>query len=407
MTAEEYLTRLRRYGIRPSLERIRAALESFGRPDRLYSIVLITGTNGKGTCAKTMAEILSAHGVRTGLYLSPHLRTYTERYEMNGRRMARAELERAVSDQRTLLAERRIRLTEFEFLTLLAYRWFAFRRASWAVVEAGMGGRWDATNAADPEISIITGVGLDHVEFLGATCARIAGDKARIARKARALLVGPVDPAIRRVIRQTAYRIGARPEFFGPHPDPLPLRVRRGCGALPASIFGSDVGLAVQASRRILLSRFSPSAARRGVRRVRLPGRFQRARISGRPAVLDVAHNDSAFKALFRHLRDRFPKRPFEILIGMQRQKRGEAAILDFIGSCDRVRLIRLNHRRNKPAAMWKPFIRAATSRGVRVTEPAPMRRALPAAVRSTPAGAIMIVTGSFHTVREALEERE
>ncbi|OGH57634.1 MAG: hypothetical protein A3G34_13955 [Candidatus Lindowbacteria bacterium RIFCSPLOWO2_12_FULL_62_27] len=386
-----YLDHLAKRGIRPSLERIRAALHRAGRPDRRYGVVLVGGTNGKGTCAKALSEILLAHGRRVGLYTSPHLRSFRERYEIDGRSVGAAEFSREVASQRALLSEMRVRLTEFEFLTFLAYRLFAKHEVAWAVMEVGMGGRWDATNAADPRLSILTTIGLDHMEFLGRTVEKIAWDKAHIARRARPLLVGPVPTAARLAIRRVAATCRARPVF---------LSTRRiHSGRLPAEIYGSDLALALLAARKILKSDFRPAVARAGLRRASLPGRFEWRR----SVLLDVAHNEQALGALFAYLRKKFPERPLAVLLGMQRQKRGEERILPHLGCGDSVRLIRLAHARSKPMRLWRPFLRLARARGIDVHPPAPMKRAWSAAMRRLPENGRMVVTGSFITVREAL----
>lgn len=393
-----YLEGLRKYGIRPSLERIRRALDAVGRPDRLYSIVLITGTNGKGTCAKALAEILIAHGVRTGLYLSPHVFSYRERYEINGRRETSRAFHHAVTGQRRILEGLRVRLTEFEFLTLLAYRRFAEARVSWAVVEVGMGGRWDATNAADPEVSILTSVGIDHVEFLGRTPEKIATDKSHVARGNRPLFVGPVSPGVRRAVESVAARTGAVPRFVAGGIGPewrLPY---------PAPIYGANAALAIEAARHILRSRFRPACAQAGLGRARLPGRCQAKRWRGRRIILDVAHNEAAFEALFRHLRNRFARERFCVLLGMQRKKRGESAILPYLRAEDHVALIRLHRVHSKPLSAWRPFKRAARAKGIVTTGPESTASAIRRVIGMDARRTRVIVTGSFHTVREALE---
>lgn len=403
MNAEKFLAGLAKFGIRPSLERFRAVLRAAGRPDRRYRVVLVTGTNGKGTCAKALAEILRAHGLRVGLYASPHLFTYTERYEIGGRRITAADFQREVTNQRNFLkgmtvGNRSVHLTEFEFLTLLAYRLFSKRRVDWAVVEIGMGGRWDATNTADPSLSVITSIGIDHTEFLGHTAGRIAFDKSHVARTNCPLLVGPVPPTARRAIERKAASIGARSVFLSDR-------------AVRAAVAGSDLpvlfapsrALAVEAARRILGSRFRRHAALTGMRRSSLPGRYQFKRFKGRDVLFDVAHNEQALNALFQQIRRDFPAMCLQVLLGMQRQKRGEEAILRHLSARDSVRPVRLAHPRSKPPAMWGPFIRRACRRGIPIFPLSSMGFAFSKAIVSTLRSDLVVVTGSFLTVREAL----
>lgn len=412
-SAARYLSSLTKYGIRPSLERIRDVLEALGRPERHYSVVLITGTNGKGTCAKALSEILRAHGVRVGLYTSPHLFSYAERYEIDGKKISDEDFEREVTDQRAMLAALSARLTEgnprgtrpkggsgiteFEFLTLMAYRLFSKRQVSWAVVEIGMGGRWDATNVADPRLAVITSVGIDHTEFLGKTKGQIAFDKAHVARKNRDILVGPVTREAREAIEKVSRAIGARPVFLSSR-DVRPTWKSH----LPARIFGAAFALAVLAARKILGPRFRMGRAGAAIRRSALPGRYEIKKFHGREILFDVAHNEQALDGLFGQIRGDFPKRRLSVLIGMQRQKRGEEKILRHLVPGDSVRIIKLSTSRSKPPSMWKPFVRRAQRLGVRMFPPSRMRPAFEEAVTSSHVEDILVVTGSFYTVREA-----
>lgn len=410
-TAERYLTGLAKFGVRPSLERMRLALRRSGRPDRNYKTVLITGTNGKGTCAKALAEILCAHKLRVGLYTSPHLFSYRERFEICGRKISAADFERETRTQRDFLSAFRIRLTEFEFLTLLACRHFARRRVEWAVMEIGMGGRWDAVNAVDPCLSVITSVGVDHTEFLGQTPEEIAFDKAHVSRKNRNLLVGPVGREVGAVIGKVASRLGARPVFL-----PAPVRCSAGffffgrpwkCRQ-PPSLFGSNLALAIFAAQKILKSDFCVDRAQQGIFSSSLPCRFHSIRFHGRQVLLDVAHNEQALRALFAAVRLHFPPAPLRVLLGMQRHKKGEGAIVRFLRPGDEVWPIRLAHPRSKSAAGWKPFIALARRQAIKVCPPVSMRYAMSRLLRRRAAGggaadSMGVVTGSFHTVREAL----
>lgn len=416
--AKRFLLRLRKFGIRPSLERMREALNTFGRPDQQFRIVLVAGTNGKGTCAKALADILRGHGVRTGLYLSPHLFSYEERFVIDGRRLTAGEFERETKSQREQLRAQNQALTEFEFLTLLAYRLFAKKHLDWAVVEVGMGGRWDATNSADPEMSVITSVGLDHMEFLGQTEAQIAFDKAHVARKNRPLWVGPVHPAARAAIEQVSSAVGARLTILdssavrpistndlNSHADSFFYAGRRWRCAIPPSIFGTNLALAIAAARQILRDKFRMDKAQRAVCRVRLPGRFRLKRVGGTEIFFDVAHNESAFSALFgeiARISSSSGRRNLQVVLGMQKQKQGESAILPFLTPRDSVHLVKLSHPRSKPARLWKPFIQAARSRRIFVHPPCRMILALRRAVRLAKKNGLVVATGSFHTVREA-----
>jgi dihydrofolate synthase/folylpolyglutamate synthase len=216
---EKYLQELQRFGIRPGLERIRALLQSAGNPQAQYPIVRVGGTNGKGSTCEFLARLLAEDGRKVGLYTSPHLYQWNERIRILNAKcvMQNAELfPGAIADAEldALFDEARPHIeaiasdqnfgqpTEFEVLTLLGLLHFARQNVDVAVVEVGLGGKWDATNATEPAVSVITHVALDHCDRLGNTLEEIAGDKVHIARPGRILVTAETKPEVLRVFRQ-------------------------------------------------------------------------------------------------------------------------------------------------------------------------------------------------------------
>ena len=175
----------RRGRIRQDLTGIARLDEALGFPSRSLRTVVVAGTNGKGTCARTLESIARAHGLKTGLFTSPHRSRLNQRYRIDGREV----------DDDTLVASiERVddgEATFFELSTALAFDLFAQAAVDLAVLEVGMGGRWDAVNQSDPEVSTVTSVALDHQEYLGDSLEQIAGEKLAVARPARPLVLGP------------------------------------------------------------------------------------------------------------------------------------------------------------------------------------------------------------------------
>lgn len=213
---EAYLAGLQRFGIRPGLERIAALLQRSGHPDAGYPVVLVGGTNGKGSTCQFLATMLAAAGKRIGLYTSPHLYRWNERVRVIDTAAlaeAAALFPGAATDAEldALLREGRPHIeavtgelgqpTEFEILTWLGLWHFARQGVDAAVVEVGLGGRWDATNATAPVVSVITHVALDHCDRLGDTVEAIAADKVEIARRGRILVTAETKPAVLEVFR--------------------------------------------------------------------------------------------------------------------------------------------------------------------------------------------------------------
>jgi dihydrofolate synthase/folylpolyglutamate synthase len=216
---ETYLESLQRFGIRPGLERIAALLSCAGNPQREYPVVLVGGTNGKGSTCEFLARLLLENGKKVGLYTSPHLYQWNERIRIleSGKgevenpptlfpgQISDGELDALFTDAlphlQAVAASELGQPTEFEVLTFLGLWHFARQKVDIAVVEVGLGGRWDATNVCEPAVSVITHVALDHCDRLGNTLAEIARDKVEIARAGRTLVTAETKPEVLEVFR--------------------------------------------------------------------------------------------------------------------------------------------------------------------------------------------------------------
>ena len=175
----EKLFSLHRFGIKPGLERISLLLNEFGNPQNQYKKIHIAGTNGKGTVASTVASILQESGFKVGLYTSPHFLSFNERIKVNGVNIDDESVCKLIEKMFELAKD----FTFFDFTTALAFIFFASQNVDYAVVEAGMGGRFDSTNIIIPELSVITQIDLDHREYLGNTIEEIAFEKAGIIKE--------------------------------------------------------------------------------------------------------------------------------------------------------------------------------------------------------------------------------
>ena len=199
-TYEEALATLKRalaFGINPSLEGIRLLMEELGHPENSYVPIQITGTNGKTSTTRLIEALLRSSGFKSGFYTSPELIDYTERIQIEGADISREEFARGmqrVSDARDSLTQKGLyegdQITEFELLTALALFIFAERHLDFAVLEVGLGGRWDATSVVAPSVAVITGVGLDHTNILGSSVQEIAADKAMIIKPGSTPVLG-------------------------------------------------------------------------------------------------------------------------------------------------------------------------------------------------------------------------
>jgi dihydrofolate synthase/folylpolyglutamate synthase len=216
--ATRVLGRVLRFGVNPSLDAIAALTEALGRPQDTYAGIQITGTNGKSSTARLTAGILRAHGMKVGLYTSPELERYPERIEVGGEMVSDAEFALcvgvAIDTAVALWGESEpgvpSGVTEFELLTAAALWRFSQATVDVAVLEVGMGGRWDATSVIDPAVAVITGVGLDHTGILGDTVEEIAAEKAAIICAGSVCVLGPGTKSTARIMHARARSVGAR-----------------------------------------------------------------------------------------------------------------------------------------------------------------------------------------------------
>ncbi len=331
--SERILGPLQAAGIRLDLERFAGLLRRLDSPHLRLPTVLVAGTNGKGSTAAMLAGIVHAAGYRVGLYTSPHLETVLERLRIGGRAISDQRLAEAL--ERVVGEARRDHLpTHFEALTGAAFLLFALESLDLAVLEVGLGGRLDATNVADPLLSLVTTIGLDHREFLGDTLYAIAREKAGVFRRDRPALLGEIEGEALVALIDVARERGAR--LHRPEPtwrvdsgadaeaeQAIEISGPPGWGvrthlALAGEHQRGNALLAVRAAEalsRLGLSRLGPESAARGLAACRWPGRLEAVVIGDdRSVIFDGAHNEAAASALARHLR-RWSE-PYDMLVG-------------------------------------------------------------------------------------------
>ncbi len=197
----DWMFNLERFGIKLGLDNMREFLDRIGNPQNSFRSIHVTGTNGKGSVCTFLAEILKAHGFRVGLYTSPHLVDFRERIKVDGQDMPEADVVRIGEELRAEMESMarqgpEQQLTFFEFTTGLAFRYFAEEHVDIVVAEVGMGGRLDATNVIEPDVSIITRIGLEHTDYLGHTIPEIAFEKAGIIKNGAPVVTCERDPSI-------------------------------------------------------------------------------------------------------------------------------------------------------------------------------------------------------------------
>jgi len=440
MTLDEALAALQQalqFGINPSLDGITALCEALGRPQDRFASVQVTGTNGKTSTTRLTAALLKGEGLRVGLYTSPHLERYNERIEVDGTAATDEQLASALSA--ALDAARAIRpdeaagtpggFTEFELLTAAALWLFREEGVEIAVLEVGLGGRWDATSVVSPSVAVITGVGLDHTAVLGDTLDAIAAEKAAIIRPASAPVLGPGTDGLDSVFLNVATGVGTHARAvradldFSPVPEELTVRYRTierpggPGGRTVVSVDGvhtrypllalvgpayqaANVATAVAATEAALGRALDTQRAAGALLEVTLPGRFELVRES--PAVIvDGSHNPQAAAVLAGAIRDAFPSvhaRPM-VLLGILADKDAAGIVEALAPVAARIAVTQSASPRAMPADELAELVGAITG-GSPVAVYDSVADALNALVPIATDG--LVVTGSITTAGDA-----
>jgi dihydrofolate synthase/folylpolyglutamate synthase len=359
--------------------------------------VLIAGTKGKGSTAAFLARILAAAGVRAGLYTQPHLQSYRERVRVDGVAITPADLEQEVDVLRRAVDTLQQwnpgagEPTTFELTTALALHHFKRSGCAVAILEVGLGGRLDATNAVEPAVSVITPISRDHLAILGPTLADVAREKAGVLRRDRPALIAPQLAEPGAVLRAEAAAVGAR--------------------VVPVPPVGPDVAVALAGEHQRINAALAAAAARAlpriavteraiadGLARAAWPGRFEV--VPGRPTfVLDGAHNDASAAALASTVRAYAAGRPITLVVGIQADKEADAVLEPLCALASQV----IATRSRSPRALPAEDLAARCRRLGTVADIAPtVDRAIARARQLSGGDAVVAVTGSLVVVGEA-----
>ncbi|MEP7011898.1 MAG: folylpolyglutamate synthase/dihydrofolate synthase family protein [Acidobacteriota bacterium] len=339
-SVDAILCRLEGLGIRLGLDRMREMLARLGNPEKSVPAVMVAGSNGKGSTSALLASIGLAAGYRTALYTSPHLERVEERLQIDGEPISDGSLGRILARIVEVTQNAGDGLpTYFEAMTLAAFLWFAEERADLSVLEVGLGGRLDATNVAEPILSLITSISLEHREMLGETLTAIAREKAGILRSGKPALAWIEAPEALESARAEAARIGANLSSASDRVRILGAKPRGWKGqvveietdharyrldlALPGAHQLRNLGLAVAAAEELAAlgwNRIDRAAIESGIATCRWPGRLESIVLSnGKRIVLDAAHNPEGAEMLGRFLAERQVKsgEAVDLLLGL------------------------------------------------------------------------------------------
>ncbi|MDQ3834024.1 MAG: Mur ligase family protein [Actinomycetota bacterium] len=305
----------RRRRITLGFERIVALLRLLGNPHHSLRIVQVVGTNGKGTTAVALAGTLEAAGRPSGAYLSPHVLSYTERVMLRGRFVSEKEFASTMSEVMEIADANDVPATQFEVLTAGALAMFRDARLEWAVLEAGLGARHDATSAAEATAVVLTNVGLDHTEYLGDTVEEITEEKLASLRPGSVLILGTEDPQVIAIAREVSARVRASIVVEHKKTEEQPYYKT---GNAPYLACNELLGMR---AAEMLLGRSLRQAERATVHMEPLPARFEVHEVYGVAVVVDGAHNLEGLKAALRAVRERYGDRPLGVVFGALKGK--------------------------------------------------------------------------------------
>ncbi len=429
--AVEYLASETSEGINPDISRIAHLCRLLDHPERAFPIIHITGTNGKTSTARLTRGILTELGFKTAQYTSPHLVTYVERYSIDGVEITEAEFAAQCESLIPLVKEANRAglggdVTQFEFLTALGFKWFAERGVEAAVIEVGMGGRWDATNVARGDVAVITNIELEHTERLGTTIEAIAGEKAGIIKTGAKVVTAAAQPEALRIISEQAKLAGARLYEYGRDFDVLGSE-RRPEGGYVLTIKGlrsvyADVEIvlrgehqaqnaatAVTAVEAFLLDKHQAAtgllaaAVRTALPQTTSPGRLE---IIGREpwVVLDGAHNPAGAARLAEAVGNEFEYDKLILVLGVLADKDAAGIAAALVPLANETITTAPDYSRALPADELASLIKKF---GSNVEIEASVTKALERAKEKARPADLILIAGSLYVIGEIARQKD
>ena len=384
-------------------ERSEKLVKALDHPEKTFRSIHVAGTNGKGTVTVVAAALLEAAGLKTGRFTSPHLVTFNERICMNRKEIPDEYIKEFLQKYDQLLEE--TGASFFEVTTILGFQYFKDSCADAAVVETGLGGRLDATSVITPKVSVISRIGLDHTGVLGETLPEIAGEKAGIIKKGVPLLT-PVQPAevldVFHAHTELVHVID--PEILlsdvAQSENGMTFRIRSYDEKLNIPLTGrhqlENIALAIRAAETLLDRTLKPAEIQTGFNLVKWKGRFER--ISKDPDVIyDVAHNPDSIHAFCKTVKEIYPAKKINIVLGLLHDKSPETVLMELELIADSIRLAPVNSHRS----MSMEELNDLASRFPRVSVSTSITSACKEAYVETDEHSVLCILGSHYIAEE------
>jgi len=408
-------------GVKPGLERIVGALDLMTDPQDSFPIIHVAGTNGKSTVVRMVRDLLQAHGLRVGTFVSPHLHSVEERYSIDGRTFGPDEFVGAVADVAPFVeiyeAQVGETVTYFELTAAIAFQAFAASGVDVGVVEVGLGGRWDATNVVTADVSVITGIAMDHMSYLGDSIGQIAGEKAAILKQDGTLVSGPLPPAAEGAITAQVASTNSKwlrfGDAFSVGDDMLAVGgwsftvhgLYRDYDEIFLSIHGrhqvDHFATAVAVSEQFFGRELDPEAVRAAAATMTSPGRSEV--LQRNPLVVaDGSHNEQGIDGLAATLLDEFPAQDWMLVVGMKGERNVADILSPLQGMVGEVIATEATDPSSIPAADVAAAARVVFGDEVPVEAVTPVLQAITEALDRVDDTGAIVIAGSLYVVGEA-----
>ena len=415
---------MQKHGIKLGLANTRKMMEILGEPQKSFRSIHIAGTNGKGSTATALSSILKESGFKVGLFTSPHLISFTERIRINNIQISEQGVIDLAAKIRGLIDGTGLKPTFFEFVTAMTFHYFASENVDFGIIETGMGGRFDATNVIEPDISIITNIGLDHCEFLGNSISDITFEKAGIIKPHVPVITASTDPDVLKQLSDIAVERGSEIHIYdrdfkgsllsmddrhlefdytGNESYPnlsLPLsggyQLFNVCTAIRASELLRQKGLSIP-----------NRAIREGLSKVKLEGRFEYVS-EDPPIILDGAHNPAAISSLSASLNDLLPGKKIILILGIMNDKDISGIIGPIIHNANSIILTKASYERSASPQKLAETINSLYGSDIKgaadISSTENVTEAINIAKSRCSKDGVILITGSFYTTGEAKE---
>lgn len=416
--AQAYIAGLEMLGTRLGLDRVRALAHELGDPQLAYRTVHVVGTNGKSSTTRFIASILRAHGLKVGAYVSPHLVSLAERQLVDGVPTSDREFYQLVARIMPVAAKLEAgfpegeRLTQFEVLTAAAFLHFKEQKCGAAVIEAGLGGRWDATSIIRSDVQVVTTIGLEHTELLGETALAILEEKAAVIPPGGRVMAGSLDEPVRARLVDICTERGARLRLFGEDVSLLADPSQEtfdvfGAGDFYANLRLSVLGcyqrtnaaVSIGAAELFMGKGLDHAALASALFETQVPGRLEV--ISAQPlCILDGAHNPSGMAEMVRSLDRILDRRRVIGVVSILRDKGAVEMLRDLAPRCD-ILFVTENSNPRSYAADELAALLEAIEKGPEVFIDRDARSALMSAYKLANSNQVILVTGSLYLVSD------